>query len=163
MHQWLLLESTSCFSENQSKTRGLKNMADSCFRNVFKRKWGTLLYSRELYVAFIETNCARTGLQSPGLKTNLWIDEQIMAKEEVVVEEGVDIHTRTQVLKLLSRLTKTSGGFLLFIVLNSSQKFRHSSPFSPQSAFWLFTSVIQIWVVIVYHCTIKQHEQYNQL
>ena len=38
-------------------------------------------------------------MQSPGLKTNLWIDEQIMAKEEVVVEEGVDVQTRTQVLK----------------------------------------------------------------
>lgn len=36
-------------------------------------------------------------MQSPDLKTNLWIDEQIMAKEEVVVEEGVDVQTRTQV------------------------------------------------------------------
>ena len=161
MHQWLLLESTSCFSENQSKTRGLKNMADFCFRNIFKRKWGTL-FQRVVRRFYWNKLCNRTGLQSPDLKTNLWIDEQIMAKEEVVVGEGVDIHTRTQVLKLLSRLTKTSGGFLLFIVLNSSQKFRHSSPFSPQSAFRLFTSVIQIWVVIVYHCTIiTQHEQYN--
>ena len=64
--------------------------------------------------------CNRTGLQSPNLKSNLWIDEQIMAKEEVVVGEGVDMHTRTQVFKLWSRLPKTPGGFLLFIVLNSS-------------------------------------------
>lgn len=38
-------------------------------------------------------------MQSPDLKTNPWIDEQIMAKEEVVVGEGVDMQTRTQVLK----------------------------------------------------------------
>ena len=59
-------------------------------------------------------------MQSPDLKTNPWIDEQIMAKEEVVVGEGVDMQTLTQVLKLLSRLTKTSGGWLLLIVLNSN-------------------------------------------
>lgn len=32
-------------------------------------------------------------------KNQVWIDEQIMAKEEVAVGEGVDMQTRAQVLK----------------------------------------------------------------
>ena len=37
------------------------------------------------------------------VKVNLWIDEQIIAKGDVAVEEGADMQTREQVLEIISK------------------------------------------------------------
>lgn len=75
-----------------------RNSKKQCWRFIFrkKRKWGqTFLSSKKSHIAIVEAKCATWPVCSPDLhvKVNLWIDEQIIAMEEVVVEEGADMQT----------------------------------------------------------------------
>ena len=71
-----------------------------------EKEWGrTFLWSKKSHIAIIEAKCATWQVCSPDLhvKVNLWIDEQIIAKGDVAVEEGADMQTREQVLEIISK------------------------------------------------------------
>ena len=88
MHQRLVLRSSSRFSEKQSIL--------SLGR---KENEARLFYYPESFASIIEAKCA-TGLVCWS-NLHAWIDEQITAKEEVMVEEGADMQSRTQVLEII--------------------------------------------------------------